>query len=101
MFNETAKKYQLNISGMIFSSLDENGKTSVLIDLKKDKDDISIQIEFLNYIISSIFYELDMQLLFSEEKIDLSIIDKFDIDNNTKETILKLYKEKRNIIEEN
>jgi hypothetical protein len=97
MFNETIQKYQLNVSGMSFYSLEETGKQSLEIDLKKDKDDVIIQAEFFNYILINIFYDLDKQLLYSNKKIDLSIVDKFDIDEDTKKMIINIYKEKRKI----
>jgi len=95
IFNESLKKYQLNISGMTFSSPNENGRLSIVINLKKDKDDESLQVEFLNYILIPIYYELDKQLLYSDDKLDFSLVDIFDIDDGTKKFIIELYKERR------
>jgi len=96
IFDEKVKKFRVNISGMTFSSPDENGKLSIVINLKKDANEL-IQTEYLNYIITNLFYELDKQLLYSNNKIDLSIVDKFDIGDDIKKTILELYKERRKI----
>jgi len=95
IFSEALKKYQLNVSGMTFSSPNENGGLSIVINLKKDKDDESLQIEFLNYILIPIYFELDKQLLYSDDKLDFSLVDIFDIDDGTKKFIIELYKKRR------
>lgn len=96
-FNTEINKYQVNASGIEFTMVDDDGNFEQYDTTKKDQTEYLSQ-EFLNVIITGLFYNLDSQLLHSNDIFfDLSILDLFDISDEIKKELIGIYENERKI----
>jgi hypothetical protein len=95
-YNVTLDKYQANLSGLIISGIDSEGRLSELVNLKKSKTD-SLAQEYLNYVMAGFFNAMDRQLLYDTGDLDFSIIERFDLDDGSKKFMVQHYKDSRRL----